>query len=41
MGLHGEEPNFVVFNHRNITQRQPVPAALVRNVTRGYMAAAS
>ena len=38
MGEQGEEPNFVDFNALNITQDQPAPEALVRNLTRGYMA---
>jgi iduronate 2-sulfatase len=41
MGEQGEEPNFVDFNSINITQSAPVPEALVRNVTRGYMASAT
>ena len=41
VGIHGEEPNFVDFNDRNITQNNPVPEALVRQITRGYMISAS
>jgi hypothetical protein len=37
MGKYGEEPNFVDFNNYSITQEAPVPLALVRNITRGYM----
>jgi hypothetical protein len=33
--LNGEEQNFVDFNGINITIDNPVPEALVRNVTRG------
>jgi membrane-anchored protein YejM (alkaline phosphatase superfamily) len=41
MGLHGEEPNFVDFNQLNITQAQPAPVELVRNLTRGYLVSVS
>ena len=41
MGTFGEEPNFGDFDKYNITQDSPVPAALVRNITRGYMASVS
>ena len=40
MGASGEEDNFIDFAAYNITQSAPVPASLVRNVTRGYMATA-
>ena len=41
MGTFGEEPNFGDFDKYNITQTSPVPTALVRNITRGYMASVS